>query len=176
MLGSITMLMTAGNDPTQHMIGNAVLALMQQPEQWAFLRAQWRTRPTLIETATDELLRYDSSVQATFRYALEDVVYSGQRIRTGEHMALLFGSALRDPVHCANPDTLDLTRENNRLPFGFGPHFCLGMAMARALGQMALQKIVSRWPNLALETHPLEWEPRLAVRGVKALPLVWGNG
>jgi cytochrome P450 len=167
--GTITLLLTAGNDPTQHMIGNGVLALLRHPAALAWLRAHSEA----METATDELLRYDSSVQATFRYALEDVVMGGQAIAAGDHVAIVFGSALRDPAYCDQPDTLDLTRKNAMLPYGFGPHFCLGMPLARAISQVAFDRLLMRLPDLALVTDQVEWEERVAVRGAKALPVVF---
>ena len=169
-LGTITLLLSAGNDPAQHMIGNAVLALLRHSKALSWLRAH----PEAMESATDELLRFDSSVQATFRYALENVVIGGRPIAAGEHLAIVFGAALRDPSYCDQPDALDLARKANTLPYGFGPHFCLGMPLARAIGQVALERLVTRLPDLHLDAHPLEWEERVAVRGVKALPVTFG--
>ncbi len=168
-LGTITLLLTAGNDPAQHMIGNAVLALLRHPAALSWLRAH----PEAMASATDELLRYDSSVQATFRYALADVEIGGQPIAAGDHIAIMLGSALRDPDYCDRPDTLDLTRKNATLPYGFGPHFCLGMPLARAIGQVAMERLVTRLPGLRLEVDCLEWEQRVAVRGLKALPVAF---
>jgi len=171
-LATITLLLSAGNDPTQHMIGNAVLTLLQHPQQLELLISQFE----LLDSANDELLRFDSSVQATFRYALEDVEIGGKQIRMGDHVALVFGSALRDPAYCAQPDELNLTRTNNRLPFGFGPHFCLGMPLARPMGRIALERLLRRLPHLKLQIPPNEvaWEERVAVRGVMTLPVSFG--
>lgn len=166
MLATIVLLLTAGNDPTMHMIGNAVLTLLRHPDHLAWLRAH----PEALERANDELLRYDSSVQMTFRYALQDVTIGGHHVRAGDHIAIVFGSALRDPAYCAEPDALVLTRENNRLPFGFGPHFCLGMPLARPLGQIAIEAVLRRWPDLHLDDQPITWQETVAVRGVRALP------
>ena len=173
-LATITLLLSAGNDPTEHMIGNDILTLLLHPDQMKQLLEDF----SLLEPANDELLRYDSSVQATFRYALEDVEIGGKQIRMGDHLALVFGSALHDPAYCAQPDELNLTRQNNRLPFGFGPHFCLGMPLARPLGKIALERLLRRLPKLELASDPadLEWEERVAVRGVKALPVSFSAG
>ena len=168
-LGTITLLLTAGNDPTQHLIGNAMLALLRHPAELTWLR----THREAIESATDELLRYDSSVQATFRYALEDIEIGGQHFAAGDHVAILFGSALRDPAYCERPDVLDLTRKNNALPYGFGPHFCLGMPLARAIGQVAVERLITRLPDMALGPQVIAWEERVAVRGVKSLPVTF---
>ncbi len=169
LLGSVTLLLTAGNDPTQHMVGNAVYHLLRRPDAFTWLRAH----PEAMELAIDELLRFDSSVQATFRFALEGMDLRGRRLRAGDPVAILFGSALRDPAYCDRPDELDLTRKNNALPFGFGPHFCLGMPLARTLGRVALERLLQRMPGMVIASRPdeIEWEERLAVRGLKALPV-----
>jgi cytochrome P450 len=164
-IASIMLLLTAGNDPTQHLIGNGVLALLRQPAALHELRET----PALIDAASDELLRYDSSVQATFRYALEDVELRGRRIAAGQHVAAVFGSALRDPAYCARPDELDFRRKVQALPYGFGIHFCLGMPLARVIGQIALERIVTQAHDLRCVEQPLEWEERFAVRGLKSL-------
>lgn len=166
-LGSITLLLSAGNDPTMHLIGNSILALLRHPDQLERLRRD----PGLIDTAVDELLRFDSCVQMTFRFALEETKYGGKSIRRGEQVAIVFGSALRDPVYCADPDVIDLARGNNRLPFGHGIHFCLGSTLAKAEGQIAIDRLIRRLPNLQLRTDNLEWQETVAVRGVKCLPV-----
>lgn len=172
-LGTITLLLTAGNDPTMHLIGNSMLALLRHPDQRALLR----THPELIEQAIDELLRYDSSVQMTFRYALEDVKYGGKTLRAGDHIAIVFGAANRDPAHYPDPDQLDLTRKARRyIPFGLGIHYCIGAALARIEGQIAISTLLRRFPSLALAVDPgtLAWQETASVRGLKRLPVVMG--
>ncbi len=166
-LGTIILLLTAGNDPVTFMIGNFVLTLLQHPEALARLRSE----PGLIERAADELLRYDSSVQMTFRYALEDVSYGGRAIRAGDQLALVFGSALRDPAYTPDPERFDLDRLNHRLPYGLGIHFCLGSALARSQGRIALETLLRHLPNMELATETLMWQPAAAVRGVTTLPI-----
>lgn len=168
-LGSITMLLSAGNEPTVHLIGNNVLTLLRHPDHLKELREH----PELIETAVDELLRFESSVQMTFRFALEDVEYGGRKIRTGEQVAIVFGSALRDPVYCPNPDEIDLRRSNSRLPFGLGIHFCLGSTLAKAEGQIALGHLLRRLPDLQLATDELQWQETVAVHGLRSLPVTF---
>lgn len=166
-LGMITLLFMAGNDPTMHLIGNAALALLRHPELGARLRSQ----PALIENALDELLRYDSCVQMTFRFVMEDLTLGGKRLRAGDHVALVLGSALRDPAYCPSPDRIDLDRQNNKLAFGLGIHFCLGVALARAEGQTALSTLLRLVPTFELATDTLVWEDAAAIRGVVSLPL-----
>jgi hypothetical protein len=168
--GDITILLFAGNDPVMHQIGNGVMTLLQHPDQLALLRGQ----PALWENAVDELLRYDSSVQMTFRYALSNIEWAQKTLRTGDHVALVFGSANRDPALWPEPDRLDLQRSvGQTATFGFGIHYCLGAALARQEGQVALSTLWERLPTLALATDQLEWQPTVAVRGVTRLPITW---
>lgn len=166
--GDITQLLVGGNDPTMHLIGNAMYVLLTHPERLAELRAN----PSELENAVDELLRFDSSVQMTFRYALQDVEIHGQPIQRGDHIALVFGSALRDAAYCEAPDELRFDRANNWLPFGGGIHFCPGNMLARVIGQESL-RVLCALPALQLATAPstLHWQRTVAVRGLKALPV-----
>ena len=169
LFGDLTILLVAGNDPTMHLIGNAMYTLLTHPEQLDALRKT----PELIDSAVDELLRYDSSVQMTFRYALQDVDIHGQPIRAGDHIAIVFGAALRDEAYCDAPDDIRFDRMNNWLPFGGGIHFCLGNMLAQAVGRASLQVLIAQLPNLQLATRQLEWQRTVAVRGLKALPVVF---
>lgn len=166
--GDITQLLVAGNDPTMHMIGNVMYTLLLHPDKLNELRAN----PACLENAVDELLRYDSSVQMTFRYALQDVEIHDQAIKAGDHIALVFASALRDQAYCAAPDDLRFDRDNNWLPFGGGIHFCPGNMLARVIGQESL-RVLCELQNLMLAVDPssLQWQNTVAVRGLKELPV-----
>ena len=166
LFGDVTILLVAGNDPTMHLIGNAMHALMMQPDKLAQLQRE----PALIDGAIDELLRYDSSVQMTFRYALEDVEIHGRHIHAGDHIALVFGSALRDAAYCEAPDEIRFDRTNNWLPFGGGIHFCPGNMLAREIGIASLRRLTAM-PNLRLSTQALCWQDTVAVRGLRSLPV-----
>jgi cytochrome P450 len=168
-LGSIILLLTAGNDPVTYMVGNFIHTLLRHPEALAELREH----PERIEAGCDELLRYDSSVQMTFRFALEPAEYGGKTMLPGDHIAVVFGSALRDPAYTPEPDRLDLARQNNRLPYGLGIHFCLGAALARLQGRVAVETVLRRLPDLALTGEPLVWQPAAAVRGLQSLPVIF---
>jgi cytochrome P450 len=170
LFGNVTILLVAGNDPTMHLIGNAMHALLMQPDKLNQLKHE----PALIESAVDELLRYDSSVQMTFRYALEDVLIRDKCILAGDHIALVFGSALRDAAYCEAPDEIRFNRMNNWLPFGGGIHFCPGNMLARAIGMASLRRLVTL-SNLKLTTHQIEWQDTVAVRGLRSLPVVFGD-
>lgn len=168
-LGMITLLFMAGNDPTMHIIGNAVLTLLRHPDQLARLRAA----PDLLETALDELLRFDSCVQMTFRFVMEDLTLGGKQLRAGDHVALVLGSALRDPNYCIDPDQIDLARPNNKLAFGLGIHFCLGVALARAEAQTAVDTLLRHVPAFTLAAENLVWQDAAAIRGLMSLPLAF---
>jgi cytochrome P450 len=168
--GSITHLLFVGNDPVMHEIGLAVYTLLRHPDQLALLRAN----PGLMINAVDELLRYDSSVQATFRYALTDVALHGKQIRTGDHLAIMLAAANRDPACCPDPDRLDISRPVGQVAtFGAGIHYCLGAPLARLEGQIGLGLLLERLPNLALVSEQLDWQPTIAVRGPVRLPVTF---
>jgi cytochrome P450 len=170
LFGNVTILLVAGNDPTMHMIGNAMHALLMQPDKLRELR----DKPALIEDAVDELLRYDSSVQMTFRYALEEVVIRDRCIRAGDHIAIVFGSALRDTAYCEAPDEIRFNRVNNWLPFGGGIHFCPGNMLARAIGMASLRRLIAL-PDIRPATQQIEWQDTVAVRGLRSLPVQFGH-
>ena len=168
LIGTVTHLLFVGNDPVMHLIGNGIVTLLHHPDQMAWLRAN----PDRIEPAVDELLRYDSSVQMTFRYTLTDVELGGKRLHTGDHVAVVLGSANRDPAYHADPDRLDLTRPAaNLLHFGKGIHYCLGAPLARIEGQIAINTLLRRLPQISLATDTLVWQKTAAVRGLQTLPV-----
>ncbi len=155
---------------TRHFLGNAVLSLVQNPDQWERLRS----RPDMMATAIDELLRYATSVQATPRAAHEDIEIADVTIPRGSAIVLLIGAAHRDPAAFAEPDRLDITRSPNpHLGFGHGVHYCLGAALARLMAQVAVGTMVDRIACPRLEADELEWEPTFGTRGLKALPLAF---
>jgi cytochrome P450 len=170
LVGSLTHLLFVGNDPVMHQLGLAVINLLRHPDQFALLHSS----PALLANAVEELLRYDSSVQATFRYALADVTLHDKTIRTGDHIALMLAAANRDPVVCPNPDQLDVRRPIGQVAtFGAGIHYCLGAPLARLEGEIALHALLQRLPNLALSTNQLDWQQTVAVRGPLALPVTF---
>lgn len=168
--GSITHLLFVGNDPVMHELGLGVLTLLRHPDQLTLLRAH----PGLITNAVDELLRYDSSVLATFRSVLADVELGGKQLRVGDPVAVMLAAANRDPACCPDPDRLDITRPVGQVAtFGAGIHYCLGAPLARLEGQIGLQTLLQRLPNLALATDRLRWQPTVAVRGLTELPVTF---
>jgi pimeloyl-[acyl-carrier protein] synthase len=167
LLATCILLMFGGNETTTNLIGNGVLALLRHPEQWERLRAE----PDLIQSAVEELVRYDSPIQRTVRVAREDLELGDARIGRGERISLMIGAANRDPAAFPNPDRLDVGRgERRHLAFGLGPHFCLGSSLARLEGQVAIAAVVAQFPGLRLLTEAPEWKPNLNFRGLRSLP------
>jgi hypothetical protein len=158
----------AGQETTVATIGNGLLALLLNPDQLQRLLAE----PALIGTAVEELLRYDSPAQITWRGTLGDVVLDGHAYRKNQRVILLLGAGNRDPERFAEPDRLLLDRAPNpHLGFGQGLHYCLGAHLARAETQIVLSTLLRRLPRLALQDRPLDWMSSLRVRGLKALPV-----
>ncbi len=111
---------------------------------------------------------------ATERYAREDITIAETTIPRGELVMAVIGSANRDPNYFDNPDSLDITRQNNKhLAFGQGPHYCLGASLARLEGQIAISTLIQRLPNLRLDIAPdqIRWRATFILRGLEALPV-----
>ncbi len=162
----IIALLVGGNNSTAHLIGNAVLTLARHPEAIEELRAN----PSLINTAVEEVLRFESPVQATSRVAKDAIEIKGTIIEPGQGISLLFGSANRDEQQFPDPDRLNIARKPNRhLTFAHGPHFCLGAAIARAEAQIAVQTVVQRCHDLELQTNDVDWLEGFSFRGLKSL-------
>jgi hypothetical protein len=163
------MLFSVGQDTTENLIGNSLLALLNHPEQLQKLKQE----PTIIASAVEELLRYDSPVQLVARVAMENVEIDGNIIRTGDRVHISLGAANRDPHQFPNPDVLDLSRQKHGVPFGAGIHYCLGSTLARIQGQVAINTVLQRLSNLKLNTDRLEWRKNIILRGVKSLPVTF---
>jgi hypothetical protein len=166
-------LLVGGNNSTAHLIGNAILTLARHPESLAQLRAN----PDLIRPAIEEVMRYDSPVQATSRVAREPIEIGDQTIEPGQNIYLLFGSANRDDARFPEPERFDITRQPNRhLTFAHGPHFCLGAAVARAEAQTAVLTIARRCADLHLASDHVDWIEGFAFRGPQSLPVTFRTG
>ena len=162
------LLLIAGHETTTNLIGNGTLALLRNPAELA----RWRADPSLAKTAVEELLRYDSPVHLTGRTAMQDVTVGETEVRAGEPLTLLLAAANRDPAEFDDPAVLDIGRSENRhLSFSSGPHFCLGAALARTEGQIALSGLIARFPRMELTAEEPEWNPTTTLRGLRALPL-----
>ena len=171
-VATCTLLFEAGHETTVNLIGNGTLALLRNPDQLARLRGD----DSIDEVAIEELLRFDPPVHLTARVALHDVEVSGKQIAAGEHVVCLLAAANRDPGVFAEPDRLDVLRQPNpHLSFSAGIHFCLGAALARIEGQIAIGSLVRRFPRIALaEGGELEWRTTITLRGLTSLPVTLG--
>ncbi|MEX2206607.1 MAG: cytochrome P450 [Myxococcota bacterium] len=166
MFATLVLLLVAGNETTTNLISNAMLALLRNPEQLALLRAE----PERVPAALEEVLRYDSPVQMTSRIVKQDCTLSGHRLRRGQQLVLLLGAANRDPAANASPERLDITRGDLRhLSFSHGIHFCLGAQLARLEGSLALEALVTRYPNVRLPEQTIVWRNNTILRGPKEL-------
>ena len=169
-LANCTFVLTAAHLNTTNLIGNGLLALIRHPEQLQVLKE----KPGLMAGAVEELLRYDSPVQMIKRVAGEDVGIRGKQIAKGQMLFLLLGAANHDPARFVEPEKLDLARQDNRhLAFAPGIHYCLGAALGRLEGQIALATLLERFPALRLASTRLDWHRNMVIRGLKALPVVF---
>lgn len=166
-----SLLLFAGHETTTNLIGNGMLALMRHPEE----RARFIAEPSLAEPAIEELLRYDSPVQTVWRIATVDMELGGAAIKAGEMVFGVVASANRDDAQFPEPDRLDIGRKDVRhLSFGLGLHFCLGAALARLEGRIALRALLTRHAGIRLVTSSLQWSNHPSLRGVVSLPVQWG--
>jgi cytochrome P450 len=161
----------AGHITSQHTLSNGVLALLTHPSELDKLRAD----PSLIPPAIDELMRYDGPVGvATFRFTAEEVTVGDVVIPPDQIVALSMLSAHRDETKFSDPDRLDVTRRpNGVLAFGHGHHFCIGQPLAKIQTEVALTRLLARFPHLRLTADPasLRWESSTLLRGVINLPV-----
>ncbi|GIP56281.1 cytochrome P450 [Paenibacillus sp. FSL W8-0186] len=167
----VMLLIIAGHETTVNLIGNGILALLQHPEQLRILQS----RPELIHTAIEEVLRYNGPVEfSTGRWVKEDLEFKGVSMKRGESVIISLSSANRDPEQFNDPDLFDISREKSpHLAFGKGIHLCLGAPLARLEGEIAINTLLKRYPNIRLkvDVSELEWRPGMIVRGVKEMPL-----
>ncbi|MCY1083326.1 cytochrome P450 [Archangium lansingense] len=169
LLGFFQLLLAAGTETTTNLINNAILCLLEHPDQLARLRAE----PTLLPSAIEEVLRFRSPGQMMFRETRRDIELHGEVIPAGKFVLAVIGSANRDPLKFHDADRFDITRDPNpHIAFGHGIHFCLGAALSRLEARVALEDLLARLKGLELaSTEP--WEPRKAlhVHGPSRLPI-----
>jgi cytochrome P450 len=162
------LLLNAGHEATVNVSGNGTLALLQHPEQLRRLRED----RSLLPTAIEELMRFDSPLQLFERTATEDVEIGGVTVERGRKIAALLGSANRDPAVFVEPDTLDVGRtENPHISFGAGVHFCIGAPLARVELQASFGALLDRTSSLELGAEPRR-RPEFVIRGLADLPVV----
>ncbi|HWG13592.1 MAG TPA: cytochrome P450 [Streptosporangiaceae bacterium] len=165
------LLLVAGLEKMVGLIGNGMLALLQHPRELARLRSE----PGLMPTAIEEFLRYDGSIHiATVRFTTEPVRVAQTVIPADELVLISLLAANRDRDRYADPDVLDLSRPaRGHLAFGHGVHYCVGAPLARLEGQIAIGRLLGRFPGLALAGPPgdLHWRGSLLVRSLSSLPV-----
>lgn len=168
-LSSIAMLLlAAGFETTVNLLGNGAVLLLRHPDQLDVLRAQ----PQRWAGAVEEILRYESPVQRTGRIALRDTEVAGRRVRAGSLIILLLGGANRDPAVFTDPNRFDVQRPEaaENLAFSSGIHYCIGAALARLEGEVGLQALFRRFPDLVLAGPPHR-RPTRVLRGYDTIPV-----
>ncbi|MFG3547568.1 cytochrome P450 [Streptomyces sp. NPDC047725] len=170
--GMAWLLLVAGHETTVNLISNGVLALLTHPGQLAALRAD----PTLVDSAVEEVLRYDGPVETpTYRFTTEPLTIGDTVIPGGGELVLVaLADADRDPARFPDPDRFDITRDaRGHVAFGHGIHYCLGAPLARLEARIAFRTLLERCENLALDIHPaaIAWRPGLMIRGPQRLPV-----
>jgi cytochrome P450 len=167
MVSTCVLLLNAGHEATVNATVNGWWALLRHPAQLAALRADH----SLVPTAVEELLRYDTPLQLFERWVLEDIEIDGTVIPRGAELALLFGSANHDPAVFTDPGRLDLTRADNpHISFSAGLHYCIGAPLARIELAASMTALLEKAPALALAAEP-ERKPNFVIRGLTGLPV-----
>ena len=170
LVANLIVTMVGGQETTTNLIGNGILTLLRNPD----VQEDLRNNLSLIGSAVEELLRFESPSQHTARLANEDLEIGGKQIRKRQAVMAVMGAANRDPERFPSPDRLDIRRRDNRhVAFGFGAHFCFGAPLARIEGQIAFATILQRLKHLQLKPGPVVWRENLGLRGLKALSVTF---
>lgn len=173
--GFFILLLSAATETTTNLIDNAMLCLIDHPDQ----RARLERDPSLLPAAIEEVVRFRSPASIMFRATTRDVELHGQTIPAGRLVLLMIGSANRDPAQFADPERFDIARApTQHIGFGHGIHFCLGAPLGRMEGEIAFTSLLSRFPSLRLAVPPtaLRWGhgDGLVLRGLTELPVMLG--
>ncbi|ORT57464.1 cytochrome [Streptomyces sp. CB03238] len=165
------LLLVAGHETTVNLIGNSVMMLLRDPDQLAALRAD----PALLPGAVEEFLRLEGPLNiATYRYTTQPLRLGDVVIPEGEFVMVSLSSANRDGSRFPDADRLDITRDaSGHMAFGYGIHYCVGAPLARMEAEIAIGKLLHRFPALALAEDPetLRWRPSTLIRGLETLPV-----
>ena len=168
MLNMLRLLLIAGNETTTNLIGNGVLALLRHPDQLQRLRED----TSLIPSAVDEMLRFDSPVQTDFRRVLEGCEVNGFPLKQRDNIVVLLGAANRDPDVFEDPDRLDVGRgDRSHLSFGRGIHHCIGAPLARLEGRIVLEMLLERFSQISLRGESPRFRNSIVLRGLESLPV-----
>jgi cytochrome P450 len=169
LLTYLTVVAGAGNETTTRLIGWSGKVLADHPDQ----RREMVDDPSLIPGAIEELLRYEPPAPYVGRYVAKDVELHGRTVAAGNAMLILIGAANRDDRRFPDADRFDIHRKDGQhITFGYGPHFCLGAALARLEGRVALDEVLKRFPEWEVDTGKARLAPTSTVRGWETLPVV----
>ena len=168
LVAMIVQMLYAGHETTRNLIGNGLFTLLEHPEQLAQLRGD----RSLLESAVEEILRYEPPIIFLSRIVLEDMKLAGIELLAGEMIHLALSSANRDADEFDQPERFDITRKRNRhLSFGFGNHFCLGASVARMEGRVAFGTLLDRFRDIELLGPKPRWATATALRTLESFPL-----
>jgi cytochrome P450 len=171
LLHNCIFLLNAGHETTTNLIGNGLVALSENPAE----QKRLIENPSMIKTAVEEILRFESSNQLGNRMTTERVDLGGITLSAGTPVTLCIGAANRDPRQFSDPENLDIARTPNRhLAFGTGAHQCAGMALARLEGAIAISRFLARFPTYALNGTPVRGG-RVRFRGFLSVPCIVGG-
>jgi pimeloyl-[acyl-carrier protein] synthase len=172
-VANLIVTMVGGQETTTNLIGNGLVSLLKNRQQLDLLKND----SSLVPSAIEELLRYESPSQHTARLASEDMLLGGKKIQKRQAVIAVFAAANRDPERFPDPDRLDLRRTDNRhVAFAWGAHYCFGAPLARMEGQIAFETMLRRLPNIQLEPQELAWRENLGLRGLKSLFITFDRG
>jgi pimeloyl-[acyl-carrier protein] synthase len=145
----------AGHETTTSLIGNGLYTILSHPQQWRKLREN----PSLLTSAIEEMLRFESPVARQPRVIQDDVELGGKKLLKGQVAFQMLNAANRDPAYFTDPDTFNIERQNNKhIAFGMGIHFCLGAGLARTEAQEVFNAILERLPNIELASEKADWD------------------
>jgi cytochrome P450 len=168
LIATCSLLLFAGHETTSNLIGNGILAILTHPAELRRLADE----PGLVETAVEEMLRWDGPSHGLARLVAADVELAGKPLKPDDRVFALINAANRDPAIFPNPDRFDVARDPNKhLTFAAGIHFCLGAPLARLEAQIAIATLLRRLADLRLADQELDWLDSMILRGVKSLKL-----
>ncbi len=169
-LSQCMLLLHGGYESTMNTISSGMFHLLGDPEQ----RSLCRESPGLAGAAVEEALRYEPAFQFVVRAATDDLEIGSQAIEAGQQVVCVLAAANRDPAQFADPERFDIRRDPNpHLSFGSGPHFCVGAALARMEGEIALRTLLHRLRDLRLASDTPQWRPAFGVRSLETLPVTF---
>lgn len=167
-LSQCMLLLHGGYESTMNTISSGMLHILRDPAQ----RDRLVDNPDLTSAAVEEALRYEPAFQFVVRVATADLQIAGQHVQAGQQVFCVLGAANRDPAQFTDPERFDVTRQPNpHVSFGYGPHFCIGAALARMEAQIAIRTLLRRLEGLELSTDTPAWRPAFGVRSLEALPV-----